>query len=196
MVIISMTRSSGTLGTILAIIGLLLPSFILLWTGNEAVMMILAAGYLFVWGYYDIDIGWISSNDSGLHSFSLNWYLDPDNISQGSKLIDAYLNSLNVAIYPGNFGNSELALSGMIFVLSFCIIMIGILFGFIWKNDPRISGLTYVIGAAVAFAALLLIWDNATNLSFIGGGVQDNFIPIPLGSVLVLIAGIWNLRKS
>ncbi|MFW9904607.1 MAG: hypothetical protein ACFFFH_09765 [Candidatus Thorarchaeota archaeon] len=191
-----MSRSSGTLSTILAIIGLLLPSFVLLWTGHEAVMMILAAGYLFVWGYYDIDIGWISSNDSGFHLFNLNWYLDPNNISQGSKLIDAYLNSLSVAIYPGNFGHSELALSGMIFGLSFIIIIIGVFFGFMRKNDPRISGLIYIIGAVVAFVALLLIWDNATNLSFIGGGVEDNFIPLPLGSILVLIAGIWNLIKS
>ena len=197
MEMISLSRSSGTLGTILAVIGLLFPSFLLLWTGNEAVMMILAAGYLFVWGYYEISIPeWISSNDSGLHLFNLNWYLDPDNISQGSKLIDAYLNGLTVAIYPGNFGNSELALSGMIFGLSFCIIIIGILFGLMKKNDPRISGIIYIIGAAGAFAALLLIWDNATNLTFIGGGVQDNFIPIPLGSVFVLIAGIWNLIKS
>ncbi|MFX0210699.1 MAG: hypothetical protein ACFFDT_32270, partial [Candidatus Hodarchaeota archaeon] len=165
-------------------------------TGNEAVLMVLAAGYLFVWGYYDIDIGWISSNGSGLHLFNLNWYLDPNNISQGSKVIDAYLNSLKVAIYPGNFGNSELAPSGLIFSFSFLIIIIGIFSGFIRKNDPRISGLIYIIGAVVAFTALLLIWDNATNLSFIGGGVEDNFIPIPIGNILVLIAGIWNLIKS
>ncbi|MFW9906537.1 MAG: hypothetical protein ACFFFH_19680 [Candidatus Thorarchaeota archaeon] len=191
-----MSRSSGTLGTLLTIVGLLLPSFVLLWTGNEAVMMILAAGYLFVWGYYDLDIGWISSNGSGLHLFNLNWYIDPNNIYQGSELIDTYLNSLNVAIYPGNFGNSELALSGITFGLSFLIIIIGIIFGFIRKNDPRISGLIYIVGAVVAFVALLLTWDNAINLTFIGGGVEDNFLPLPLGSILVLIAGIWNLKKS
>ncbi|UCG03111.1 MAG: hypothetical protein JSW11_03795 [Candidatus Heimdallarchaeota archaeon] len=192
-----MTRSSSILGTVLAIIGFLLPSFILIWTGNESVVMILAAGYFFLWGYYDIDLGWFgSASDSGLHLFNLNWYLDPSNISQGSELIDAYLNSLSTAIYPGNFGDKGLDISGITFGLSLLIIVIAIFLGLVRKEHPKISGLLYVIGAAVGLSSLLLIWNNATNLTFIGGGVEDNFLPVPLGSLLVLIAGIWNLVKS
>ncbi len=192
-----MTHSSSTLGTVLAIIGFLLPSFILIWTGSESVVMILAAGYLFLWGYYDINLGWFgSASDSGLQIFNLNWYFDPSNISQGSELIDAYLNSLGTAIYPGNFGEAGLDLSGMIFGLSLLLNVIGIFFSIIRKNEPKMAGLLYIIGAAVAFAAILLIWNNATNLTFIGGGVEDNFLPVPLGSLIVLIAGIWNLVKS
>ncbi|MFX1515986.1 MAG: hypothetical protein ACFFC6_06730 [Promethearchaeota archaeon] len=192
-----MTHPSSTLGTILAIVGFLLPSFFLIWTGTESVVMLLTAGYLFLWGYYDIDLGWFgSTSDSGLHLFNMNWYFDPSNISQGSKPIDGFLNNLATAIYPGNFGETGLSLSGMMFGLSLLIIVIGILLGLIRKENPKISGLLYIIGAAVGLSALLLIWNNATNLTFIGGGVEDNFLPVPLGSLFVLIAGIWNLIKS
>jgi membrane protein implicated in regulation of membrane protease activity len=72
-----MVRSHSSIGTILAIIGILVSSFVLLWTGNESVVIILAAGYFFLWGYYDIDLGWFgSTTDSGLHLFNLNWYLE------------------------------------------------------------------------------------------------------------------------
>ena len=192
-----MARHSSTLGTILAIIGFFLPSFLLIWTGTESVVMFLTAGYLFLWGYYDIDLGWFgSTSDSGLHLFNLNWYLDPSNISQGSEPIDGFLNSLATAIYPGNFGETGLDLSGMTFGLSLLIILIGIFLSLINKKNLKLSGLLYIIGAAVGLSALLLIWNNATNLTFIGGGVEDHFLPVPLGSLIVLIAGIWNFIKS
>ena len=64
------------------------------------------------------------------------------------------------------------------------------------KDNPKNSGVLFIIGSTVALASLLLIWNNVTNLTFIGGGLEDNFLPIPLGSVIVLVAGIWNLVKS
>ncbi len=194
-----MARTSSIVGTTIAIVGFLLPAFLLFWTGSESVVMILAAGYFFLWGYYDIDFGWLGSvNGSGLHLFNFNWYLDPapNNISQGSELIDTYLNGLAISIYPGNFGHTELDLSGMIFGLSLLIIIVGIIIGLLKRDTPKISGLLYVIGGVVAIVALLLIWDNATSLTFIGGGVEDNFLPIPFGSLLVLGAGVWNLVKA
>lgn len=192
-----LARTSSIVGTTLAIVGSLLPSFLLFWTGSESVIMILAAGYFYLWGYYDIDLGWLGSvNGSGLHLFNFNWYLDPNNISQGSELIDTYLNGLAISIYPGNFGHAELDLSGMILGLSLLIIVAGIIVGLLKKDAPKMSGLLYVIGGVLALAALLFIWDNATNLTFIGGGVEDNFLPIPFGSLIVLGAGVWNLVKA
>lgn len=194
-----MARTSSIVGTTLAIVGFLLPSFLLFWTGSESVVMILAAGYFFLWGYYDFDLGWLGSvNDSGLHLFNFNWYLDPApvNISQGSELIDTYLNGLAISIYPGNFGHTEMDLSGLILGFSLLIIAAGIVVGLLKKDTPKISGLLYIFGSIVAFAALLLIWDNFTSLTFIGGGIEDNFLPIPLGSLIVLGAGVWNLMKS
>jgi hypothetical protein len=69
-----------------------------------------------------------------------------------------------------------LDLSGVIFGLSLIIISIGVLLGLIRKDNPKLSGILYIIGAASGISALLLIWNNATNLTFVGGGVEDNFL--------------------
>lgn len=194
-----MVRTLSIVGTTLVIVGFLLPSFLLFWTWNESVVMILAAVYFFLWGYYDIDLDWLQFvNDSGLHLFNFNWYLDPAlaNISQGSELIDTYLNGLAISINLGNLGNTELDLSWMILGFSLLIIVTSIVVGLLKKDTPKISGLLYIIGDDVALAALLLIWDNATSLTFIGGGVENNFLPISLGSLIVLGAGVWNHMKS
>jgi hypothetical protein len=69
-----------------------------------------------------------------------------------------------------------LDLSGVIFGLSLIIISIGVLLGLIRKDNPKLSGILYIIGAASGISALLLIWNNATNLTFVGGGAEDNFL--------------------
>ncbi|MFX0182615.1 MAG: hypothetical protein ACFE95_05980 [Candidatus Hodarchaeota archaeon] len=92
-----MGQKHNILGTIGALISFFLPSFFLLWTGGESTSMILAGGYFYLWGYYEVDIGLGGSiNDSGFHFFNLNRYLKPEynDIKQGSGLIDSFLSLL------------------------------------------------------------------------------------------------------
>jgi len=188
-------QKNSLLGTIRALIGFLLPSFFLLWTGGESTSMILAGNFFYLWGYYKTDIGFgVSINDSGFHFFNLNWYLKPEynDIKQGSGLIDTFLNLLATVIYPGNFGNSTLDISGVFFGLSAVIIFLGIIACFLVKANPKISGLLFIVGGIIAIISLLFIWTNATNLTWFGPRVKNNFLPLPLGSLIVLFCGIWN----
>ena len=189
-------KSTAVLGTIIAIVGFILPSFVLIWTGTESTSMILGAAYLYLWGFFETSFGIGSISDSSVHLFNFNWYLKPNDISQGSELIDFYLNIFAVGIYPGNFSSDELHLSGLIFGISLLIAIIGIILGFIKQNEPKISGLIFLISGVIALVALFMIWGNVTSLTFIGGGVEENFFPLPVGSLLILGAGVWNFFKA
>jgi hypothetical protein len=191
-----LAKKSSIPGTILAMIGMIIPSFIFFWTGAQTVSLILAGGYFFLWGYGEISLWIFSENDSALHIFNLNWYLNPSNLSQGSDGMDGILEVLAVAMYSGNFGNSELDISGILFGISFLLICFGLILGLLMKYEPKFSGLLFILGSVIALISLFLTWINITNLSLIGSGVEENFLPLPLGSLVILGAGIWNLRQG
>lgn len=191
-----MTRNSSSNGTVVAIIGFILPSFLFLWTGVQTVSLYLAGGYFYLLGYGEIQWWVFSDNDFALQFFNLNWYLNPSNIYNASEGVDGILEALAVAIYPGDFGHSTLDISGLLFGFSLILIVAGIAIGFSMKNQHKFSGLLFISGASIALISLFLIWVNATGLTIVGNGVEENFIPIPLGSLIILGAGIWNLRQS
>ncbi|MHA1973718.1 MAG: hypothetical protein ACTSW1_12030 [Candidatus Hodarchaeales archaeon] len=192
-----MTKNTSKTGLVLALIGFLIPSFVLFWTGNEAIKMYLGGAYLFLWGYVEYDLGIFGTfDDSGLQIFNLNWYLDPDNIYQTTGGINDYLNGLATAMFPGNFTNDTLDISGMIFGISLIVILIVLILGFLGRTSGKTTGLGLIVGGLLAILALLLVWDNATHLSLIGPSIKDNYFPIPLGSALVLLGGYLTLKDK
>ncbi|NHJ00973.1 MAG: hypothetical protein EAX86_02475 [Candidatus Heimdallarchaeota archaeon] len=194
--IIMPKKSTAIIGLIFAAIGFIIPSFLLVWTGTESTSMILGASYIYIWGFFETSIGIGSIGDSSIHFFNINWFIQPDNISQGSELIDFYLNIFAVGIYPGNFSSNTLSLSGLIFGISLLLTILGLIFGLIKQNIPKFSGTAFLLSGTIALMAVFLIWGNITNLTFIGGGVEENFFPIPLGCLMIIGAGIWNIFKA
>lgn len=183
-----------TIGAIIAVAGFIIPQFLFIWTGGNSVTLFIAAGYFTVFAYQEVDLGWFgSSNDFGIHIFSPNWYLKPDDIGSGSELVDLVMNVFEVALYPGDFGNTSLAPSGMLFGLSLILAIVGTLFAIIIKNH-KMAGIIFIITAVVSFLSLILTWLNSTDLAWFGGVLEGNFLPVPIGALVFLLAGLLEYR--
>lgn len=190
-----MANDQSTPAKVLAVVGILIPQFIFYYTGSNNITLFLLPSFLYMIGYLEYTII-VSHNEWGLKFFDLNWYSDPSKIAQSINIFDIefYNEAVLTFLYGGNYGNTSLDLSGVMFTVCFITAIIGLVFLFLLKND-KLSGMLFLASGILSLLSFMLLWINMIDNPWLGGIFDADFLPIPIGGIIFLITG-YLLMKS
>jgi hypothetical protein len=198
-------------GLATAIMGLFLPSFILLYNWSPdtggSLLVIQMFGVFYVFAFYSTSTGGTSSDGTGFRLFDPNWYLDLEkyfsNPSFSSNAetatAEAYADHGIFVLYgnykevvTGNSTNIVLGIPGMLMAVFLLFLLIGIIVNLI--GSQKGSGILFIFAGVAALGALFLSWSMLYGLDTIGSAFTnapgDKYVPIPFGAILVLLAGL------
>lgn len=198
-------------GLATAIMGLFLPSFILLynWSPDNggSLLVLQMFGVFYVFTFYSTSIGGTSSDGTGFRLFDPNWYLDLEkylsnpSFSSNSEtaMAEAYADHGIFVLYgnyeeiiKGNSTNIVLGIPGMLMAVFLLFLLSGIMVNLI--GSQKGSGILFIFAGIAAFGALFLSWSMLYGLETIGNPFTnapgDKYVPIPFGAILVFLAGL------
>lgn len=192
-----MTNRKLTKGTILGIIGFLLPQCVFLYTGTSSSVTIwIFLSFIYAFGYYEFPILFGTESDLGFDILNPNWWFNPGDIATTANFLtdaDFYIQAFATFLYGGSYGNSNLDIGGILFVVAGIFGIVGILLG---MKSIRLSGIVFIVAGLISLLAVFMGWQNAISHPWFGGFVDSNFLMIPLGNIILLLGGILNVRET
>jgi hypothetical protein len=167
-----------------------------MYTGaSSAVTIWVLLSFLYTFGYYEFPTFIGTDNDWAFDLLNLNWWFSPNEIATTLNFLtdaDFYVQAFATFLYGGNYGNSNIDVSGILFVIAGILVLVGIFLG---MRSTRLSGITFFAGGLLSLVAVVLGWQNALNHPWLGGFVDSNFLMIPLGNLLLMLGGFLNFRE-
>ncbi len=178
-------------GTIFAVIGLILPQFILSFkilsffgnaTGFIGFSYLYALGYMESNGFFGLGQ---KKTEIMFKLFDINWYLDPSNIIGTLSDLKHAVNYFLLDFYGNTNHNNEIvqSIEGILFGLSFILLAVGIIFSLLEKNQYAIIS---EIGS--------ILLSTGSFLSYYANSDAYNLI-IPFGVVVIAIAVFFEWKE-
>ncbi|MFW9855233.1 MAG: hypothetical protein ACFFFG_09230 [Candidatus Thorarchaeota archaeon] len=192
-----MTNRKITKGTLLGIIGFLLPQCFFIYTGTSSGVTIwIFLSFIYTFGYYEFPFLFGTETDLGFDILNPNWWFNPSEIATTVNFLtdaDFYIQAFATFLYGGNYGKSTLDISGILFVFAGIFVLVGILLG---MKSTQLSGIVFIAVGLISLLAVFLGWQNAINHPWFGGFVDSNFLMIPLGNIILVLGGVLNIREK
>jgi hypothetical protein len=196
-------------GLIPAVVAVFLPVYVLFYSYSEStgdMNALVFMGIFFVVTWYEVSPSMgDGSSSTSFFFFDPNWYLDIEkyitDYNYSTDDSDSMVSEVMGTYYGvgGGYGNLKdvinggedwaLGIPGYLMAAFILFLAIGIILNV--SNQEKLAGYLFLIAGVVALIAMLITWDALTNLA--PGGIamsEGDWTPIPIGSVLVLIAGI------
>jgi len=190
-------KKSITKGTLIGGLGFLIPQIIFLYTGSSNYTIWIMPAFLYVFGFFEYPTLFGTESDLGIDIVDFNWFLNPSEITTTINFltdVNFYIQAFETFLYGGSYGSSSIHISGILFVISGSLATIALVVSLGIKNS-KISGILFIFAGVLTIIALLLTWQNATTQTWIGGFIDSNFLPLPVGSLVLLVGGFFNLRE-
>ncbi|MFX0116292.1 MAG: hypothetical protein ACFFB3_17210 [Candidatus Hodarchaeota archaeon] len=198
-------------GLATAIMSLILPTYILLYNWSPdtggSLLVLQVFGVFYVFAFYSVSGGEISSDGTGFRIFDPNWYLNLEaylsdrsySSNAETAAAESYADHGIFAIYgnykdymDGNAAEITLGASGILMAFFLIFILLGIILNIMGQQKG--SGILFLFAGAAALGALFVAWGILYSMDQIGGvfltAPGDKYVPIPFGAILVILAGL------